>query len=267
MLPALLTVSLVAALAASASLEAPPPVEKVLDKSIVVLPPKAGIFVHERSRVGTPEVPEGVVADYGAPGKPGDPWISVRVVPNGRVDEANSVAAQALALEQYMRSFPAFVNLLALSAAPISVEAPKRGSLYANRRLGVTRGMKFPISVGSRQSFTYMDRDGQQTRHAGLVFHRQLADIEVRVRVAVEDMGQAEFDALADDAARQIVPKIDIRNFGRCPGPLHETNCARDEASAIDAVPITGVQHALVYPLVPQPVGCRRNGVALASCD
>jgi hypothetical protein len=249
------------------ALEAPPAPKSAIDKSIVVLPEKAGIFVHERSRVGTPEVPDGVDADYGAPGKRGDPWIRIRVVPNGRVEEASSVAAQALALEQYMRSMRAFVDLQALAAAPISVEAPSRGSLYENSRGGVTRGWKFPVSVGSRQSFTYMDRDGQQTRQAGLVFHRQLADIEVSVRVAAEDMGQAEFDTFADEAARQIVPKLDIRNFGRCPSPVRETNCARDEASAPDAAPISGVQHALVFPLVRAPARCRRDGVELASCQ
>jgi hypothetical protein len=233
----------------------------------VVLPEKAGIFVHERSRAGPPEVPGGVDADYEAVGKPGDPWIRVLVVPNGRVGEADAVAAQALALVQGMRGNHAFVNLQALDAAPITVEAPGRGSLYANSRGGVTRGWKLPVSVGRRQSFTYMDRDGEQTRHAGLVFHRQLADIEVRVRIAAEQMDQASFDALADDAARQIVPKIDVRNFGRCPQPVRETNCAPDEASATDAAPISGVQHALVFPLVPEPIGCRHDGAAGGGCS
>jgi hypothetical protein len=96
--------------------------------------------------------------------------------------------------------------------------------------------------------------------------HRQLADIEVRVRIAAEQMDQASFDALADDAARQIVPKIDVRNFGRCPQPVRETNCAPDEASATDAAPISGIQHALVFPLVPEPIGCRHDGAAGGGC-
>jgi hypothetical protein len=236
-----------------------------LDKSIVVLPEKAGIFVHERSRIGTPEVRDGVDADYEAPGKPGDVWIRVIVVPDGRTDDTASVAAQEQALTEQMRNTSAFVGLQALPATPITVDAPERGSLYANSRLGATRG--WPVSIGSRQSFTYMDRDGQQTRQAGLVFHRHMAGIRLMVRVAAEDMGQAEFDALADEAARQIVPRLDIRNFGECPVMKLQANCARDEASATGAAPISGVQHALVYPLVYQPEGCRRDGAAPAGCS
>ena len=266
-LPSLMTL-LLATLDGGALAPVPSPALKsAIDRSIVVLPERAGIFVYERSRVGTPEVREGVDADYDVPGKRGDPWIRVMVVPNGRVDETNSVAAQALALQQKMRETQAYVKLQFLPAASITVEAPGRASLYANSRGGATQGWTPPISVGGRQSFIYMDRDGQLTRDAGLVFHRQMADITVRVRVAADDMGQAEFDALADAAARQIVPKLDIRNFGQCPGPVRETNCAPDEASAPDAAPITGVQHVLTYPRVPAPTGCRRDGVALDSCQ
>lgn len=232
----------------------------VLDKSIVVLPEQAGIFVHDRSRVGTPDVRDGVDADYEVPGLPGDPWIRVMIVPNGRVDM--SAAEQVLALER-TRSHPAFVNLQVLPAAPITVDAPARGSLHPAAGTGTTRA----VTIGSRQSFTYMDRDGQQTRDAGLVFHRQLADITVRVRVAADDMSQPDFDALADRAAREIVPLIDIRNVGNCPEPVHETNCVPRGSRAADTTPIIGVQHTLVYPLVPAPSGCRRDGVVLASCD
>ena len=237
-----------------------------LDKVVVALPQKAGIFVHERSRVGTPEVREGVDADYGVPSKSGDPWIRVTIVPDARVDDASAVAAQAQALEAQVRGNRAYAKLQAKPAVPITVDAPALPSLYANGRIGATRGWQPPVSVGSRQAFTYMDRDGQLTRDVGLVFHRHMADITLRVRVAADDMGEAEFQALADAAAREIVPRLDIRNFGECPGGVRESNCAPDEASAPDAAPVSGVQHTLVYPLVPEPGGCRRNGVVLASC-
>jgi hypothetical protein len=61
------------------------------------------------------------------------------------------------------------------------------------------------------------------------------------------------------------VPAVDVRNFGRCPMPAREHNCAPDEASVADAAaPVVGVAHTLVFPVVPEPIGCKRDGVAVA---
>jgi hypothetical protein len=231
-----------ATLAASPAVAEAPTAVAPVQFSIVALPERAGRFTYQRSRLDDKTSPASVRADYEALDKPGDPWIAVHLMPTGRVAEAVAVEALAQAFEESLRGSAALTKIVALRRSPIQVDAPDPPSLYAHRRIGATRGWTPPLSRGSRQSFTYVDRDGQLERHAGLVFHRHLFDIDVRVRVAAEDMGQSEFDALADEAAREIVPRLDLRNFGDCGVGGRADNCAPDEAGAAVAA---GVQHVL----------------------
>lgn len=153
---------------------------------IVALPERAGRFTHERSRVDDKKTPASVVADYEDLKGPGDLWISVHVVPHASVGERDAVAALALAFDEGLHGNPALYELKSLPPAPI--------------RIGALEGM--------RQSFTYRGRDGDAMRHAGLMFHRDGFDIDVRVRIERGTYTQARFDAVADEAARQIVPNI-----------------------------------------------------------
>ena len=157
-----------------------------LSSAIVALPERAGRFTHERSRIDDKKTPASVVADYEDLKGPGDLWIAVRVVPHAGIEEREAVAALAQAFDEGLYGNPALYERQSLPAAPIRIGALE----------------------GTRQSFTYRGRDGDAMRHAGLMFHRDGFDIDVRVRIERATYTQARFDAVADEAARQIVPNI-----------------------------------------------------------
>jgi hypothetical protein len=231
---------------ASAAVPSAPPERPLLDKSIVAVPTRAGRFTIGRSSTDRHDALAGVRANYHVAGAVRGPTIIVRAIPRGRVAAGAAVSALATRFERGLRGTPGIRDLVALPRTRIDVELPG-ASLYHHTNGYHTRGFKLPEG-GLRQSFTYMDTDGVAVRTAMLVFHRRLFDIQVRVGAAASAMSQAEFDALADEAARTLVPALDIRNFGRCANRQREDNCAGSEAGARWAAPVQGVAHALVYP-------------------
>lgn len=225
---------------------APPRQHQLIDKSVVAVPARVGRFTLGRSSTDSDDPLAGVRASYHLAGAVRGPTIIVRAIPRGRVGQGSAVRALALDFEAGIRDTPGVRELVALPRRRIDVEIPE-ASLYYNSDGHHTRG--FSLSEGGlRQSFTYRERDGVVVRTAGLLFHRHLFDIQVRVSVAASALSQDEFDRLADEAANTLVPALDIRNFGRCVNRPREDNCAGNEAGARWAAPLAGVAHALVYP-------------------
>ena len=70
-------------------------------------------------------------------------------------------------------------------------------------------------SHGLREAIS-LEIEGSPKRSAAFAFYRNLFLFKLRISVAAQDMSQEDFDRLADDAARQIIPRIEVVNYGTC---------------------------------------------------
>jgi len=69
------------------------------------------------------------------------------------------------------------------------------------------RGRKLVLTYGVNE----MNLDSR-----GLLFYHQLYLTKVRISIPVGGIATADFDAIVDDAARALVPAIEVRNTGGC---------------------------------------------------
>jgi hypothetical protein len=114
---------------------------------------------------------------------------------------------------------------------------------------------------------------GTAVRSVGYVFYRQMMLVKLRMTVAADEVDEAGFLALADQAAAAIAPSFEIQNFGRCAvhylpkvpdkgsrddksgglamiqevGRVKRENCVAREGEP-DALPEGMLRHTLVYP-------------------
>ncbi|XQA67534.1 hypothetical protein ACM9XC_09485 [Xanthomonas sacchari] len=63
------------------------------------------------------------------------------------------------------------------------------------------------------------DPEDAPARSNGYLFYKQLYYFKVRVSAAAQDIGPDAFDTLADQAARALVPAIQVTNVGGCATP------------------------------------------------
>lgn len=153
---------------------------------------------------------------------------SVYVYPAGRM-------SQDAALELGMADFRS--DLRAAVAAGVYTRLEERGSSAFNLALtdgragsrrddaaltaiaarvdgGTLAGQKLQLRMDLTSSNR---RPGEQPmRSNGYMFYRQLYYFKVRVSGAETLMDEADFQALADAAARGLVPAIEVANFGAC---------------------------------------------------
>ncbi|WP_051175995.1 hypothetical protein [Luteimonas mephitis] len=87
---------------------------------------------------------------------------------------------------------------------------------------------------------------GMPMHSDGYLFHKQLYFFKVRVSAARERIDDAGFRALADRAARSLVPAIDVVNIGDC-------------ANAVITVDPDGDPQAIAEALVTQSVAYQRE--------
>nr|WP_233492633.1 hypothetical protein [Xanthomonas oryzae] len=73
-----------------------------------------------------------------------------------------------------------------------------------------------PIAGETLQLSMDLASSGMPLLSNGYLVYTQLYYIKVRVSAAQQAIAQTRFDALADQAARALVPAIQVRNFGGC---------------------------------------------------
>jgi hypothetical protein len=93
----------------------------------------------------------------------------------------------------------------------------------------IAAAMPSPNSHGIRQSFRF-SQDDVPMRSLAYVFHRHLYGFKVRISTPADSMDDATFTALADTATRNLVPRIDVLNIGRC-GEISLSEAAEDADS------------------------------------
>ncbi len=300
---------LLAAPAPTLAKDAPKDSRQFIDKSYVSLPRAAGRYRYGNGSYDPKQWQAGVVGHYDYAGEPPGMVISLYVYPQGRTPEAEAVKLQADDVESAIRQHPSYSSVEAGTRVPFIVElpppslAPGDGSERKQKVLftGTPPARAAPDedsdskadgegedsgalvkalaesappsqAHGSRQSFAMVNK-GTPMRSAGLVYFRHLFNIKLRISVPVDAMTQAEFDAVVDDAARSLLPAVDVQNFGLCGdmvialddakrkddgestaldliqemGRVRRENCAGTEGKPL-AAPVDRVRETIVYP-------------------
>jgi hypothetical protein len=289
------------ALAAEAAATDPKPVQFV-DKSYISLPKSVGIYSLEKVDYDAGEFAAGINSEYAVRGAPDSLSINLYVFPQGEANEAEITENQMAEVEKVIRMRKSYSDVVASPRTSITVEAPPPSLPGVNKRsipIVVGNPTRIPLeearkrakdaptidqamaaaraptqSIGRRQMFS-LKHEGKPMRSAAVQFHRQLFNIKLRISVPESAITQDEFVQLVDSAARALVPKVDIRNVGKCgeavvfmqesgdkeldaeanaralfggQGRLLRDNCALADA-ALEELPVDGYERVeIVYP-------------------
>ncbi|WP_238151814.1 MULTISPECIES: hypothetical protein [Xanthomonas] len=80
-----------------------------------------------------------------------------------------------------------------------------------------------------------LSSSGMPLLSTGYLFYKQLYYVKVRVSAAQRAIAQPDFDALADQAARALVPAVKVTNIGGCADlTIHLDAKAKPEQGAVD---------------------------------
>ena len=240
---------------AAADEKAKKPQQAFIEKSLVQVPKKAGIYTLEKTTYEPEQFAAGVRTLYEVEGVPKEFTLSLFAYPQGRSKETETVDAQIAGVEQVIRMQPDYSEILAGPRTSFVVDAPKvtappKGKDDGRKQLITFTGpakdatpatdeapkpdaktaapaadddlaeflretVAPPQTTGRRQAFD-MRYKGVPTRSVGYVFYRNLFNIKLRVSVPADKMDAPAFNAAADAAAKVLVPLVDIQNFGDC---------------------------------------------------
>jgi hypothetical protein len=252
----ILTLVLILATAAASAEEPGVEPVQFLDRSVVTLPRFVGAYTLAEALYDPEQWAAGVTSKWRVNSTPAELRLTVFVYPLGRSREDAAVEQQIEDVERSLHlavEQGTYSDLVVGAREPFSVAAPDawaspddardaererdardtpKGQRRAKRKAesdataravpagGPLAGLfadaaKRPPSRGLRQSFRF-SHDGVPMRSLGYVFHRHLFGFKVRATVPVDSMDEATFTALVDTATLNLVPRIAVKNFGRC---------------------------------------------------
>ena len=109
-------------------------------------------------------------------------------------------------------------------AAPKELDAALLEALASTRIVGKRLRMRNVLVNGGFPMYSN-----------GYLFHRQLYYFKVRASATRDRIDQAQFDALTDRAARELVPAIEVANIGGCANRTIEidTNASADDMAVV----------------------------------
>lgn len=222
------------------------PRQQFLEKSHVEYPTSLGPYSIVRESYDPSHFSSGVTTEYSIEGVTANVRLNVFIYPHGRADEEAAIASavaelEASVLDAQAQKLYSEVNLgerthFAVVAPESSIlsktgerarpivrtEAPKElvAEVVAGKQSdpilqAIAENVPSGLSRGRRQSFGFT-REGVRMRSLGYVFYRNLFFFKVRLTAPESAIGEAEFRALGDAAARTLVPAMDVQNFGDC---------------------------------------------------
>ncbi len=148
--------------------------------------------------------------------------FDVYVYPAGRMPQANAVEAGMAAFREDLKQAVAagsYTQLQELqdSDFPLQADAPTAtpandidaAVIKAQAEAGQITGRKLQLRMNLQP------RDWPMYS-SGYLFYKQLYYFKLRASAAQERIPQAAFDALADRAARALIPAVQVTNIGDC---------------------------------------------------
>lgn len=221
------------------------PAVQFIDQTWVDVPKQAGPFALLGTRYDAENVAYGVATHWRPEGAPESLTLDVFVYPLGEADEA-AAAARSMdevdgGIAEYakrgvyakVQSGPRTPFTIVRPAAALDDEKKDKQAPFdpmpredlvaepSDQAAGdpmmqaLAETMRTTNNHGLRESFT-LEVQGTPQRSAAFTFYRNLYLFKLRISVPAADMAQEDFDRVADDAARHIVPRIRVMNFGTC---------------------------------------------------
>jgi hypothetical protein len=242
-----LALALLAACSGALAGEAKPK-SQFLDKSQVIFPRSADKYTLLDTDYDAAMFQTGVTSTWSVEGAPEELRLNVFVYPQGRGREADVVAQEMEVIEASVREAEKqglYSEVAAGERQPFVVAAPESSWSKKDGKApapfdptpkpepvpgakpegvadndpalaSVARHQRSPNTHGMRQSFSFRRKDGVVARSMAYAFYRNLFNFKLRISVPEAQMDQAAFEAAADAAARNLVPRIEVRNFGEC---------------------------------------------------
>lgn len=220
--PALVSVCLLALVAGTAPAkpkQPPAPARAYIETSYLVAPKTADVFQLTRSKYEPAAKAAGAGFHYAMTTHP-ELVIDVFVYPAGRRDPATALAEGLAAFRRDMASAVTkgtYARLDELTHAPFvlggeAAPAPANG-LDAAVQAAIAESERTP---GEKLQLDLRLQSGMRLFSNGYLFYKQLYYFKVRVSAAQDAIAQDSFDTLADQAARTLVPAIQVANVGGC---------------------------------------------------
>jgi hypothetical protein len=213
--------ALVAGTVSAKPKQPPAPARAYIETSYLTAPRTAGAFQLTRSKYDPAAKSAGAGFHYAMTAHP-ELVIDVFVYPAGRHDTATALADGLAAFRRDMASAVTegtYSRLDELTHAPFVLGGKAaRASAPAN---GVDAAVQATIAESERTPGEKLQldlrlQDGLRLFSNGYLFYKQLYYFKVRVSAAKDDIAQDRFDMLADQAARTLVPAIQVANVGGC---------------------------------------------------
>lgn len=202
--------------------QTPAPSRPYIETSYVIAPKAVGAFTLTRSKYDPAAKLAGAGFHYALADHP-ELAIDVFVYPTGRQDPAVALDAGLVAFRRDLASAVTqgtYARLDELDHAPFvlggdAAPASKPANAVDAALLEAIAGSERMAGERLRLSLQ-LSSTGMPLFSNGYLFYKQLYYFKVRVSAAQEGMAQDGFDALADQAARALVPAIQVANVGGC---------------------------------------------------
>lgn len=199
-----------------------PPARAYVETSYLVAPKTVGDFALIRSKYDPAAKLAGAGFHYALADQPAL-VIDVFVYPAGRLDPAKAIADGMVAFRADLAaavSQGAYTQLRELGDEPFALNGDAAPSPQADN--DADAAVLAAIAQSERVHGQKLRLDMHRTStdmplfSNGYLFYKQLYYFKVRVSAAQERIARDSFDALADQAARALVPAIHVANVGGC---------------------------------------------------
>jgi len=232
-----------------------------LDQSIITYPKSPGPYRLIRNDYDPAHFSDGVSLVYTRTDLPGL-QLNIYVYPRGRAEESQAVTGAMAEIETEIRAIEQQKTYSQLHFSPavnFDVALPPSPTKIAGRKRALT-----------------MTVEGTPSQSLAYVFYRNLFLISVRATAPAAAVSAADFNAVVNHAVQDLVPTVDIRNFGTCgninisvdqnpsgpnqPGETNASQMAREiarlnrehcasNAGSVNTKPPKGyAQKTIVYP-------------------
>lgn len=160
---------------------------------------------------------------YAAQAAQGDVRIDVYVYPAGKMSQSAALDGGMDTFRSSIRQAEAekiYANVVMQDVRefPLSADLPATAgdSTRDKDEAGILAAIASAARVTGRKLAMTMDRQDAPVYSNGYLFYKQLYFFKVRVSAEQKNISAEQFGALADRAARTLVPSIEVVNIGDC---------------------------------------------------
>lgn len=240
------------------------PAGQFIDKSVVTYPISLNHHTLVKEGFDPDRVADGVSLDYELGNAPKELQFNIYVYPRGRVDPAKAVADAMVEIEgeiRYIEQKKIYSDLqfqddfefdvaappakvlargheqpVKLSEAPVTRASSDAGETRDGELADALDSISPPAKTIGRKRPLAMTVRGTREQSIAYVFYRNLFLISVRATAPVTALPADKFNALIDQAVQDLVPTMEIQNFGGC-GSIYlsvDTKSADKDKAASD---------------------------------